>query len=188
MMSSILLETHNKPWEHYRDIARQLWDECRHALMGEIWFVSRGVDPHAYPNHVGWSMWMNLDLTALERHTVLYSIEQGLMDGSRGKRYEWQMAEQAGDPLALTIQDYDWADEVLHARIGRRWLIPASGDSRTVMERAAELGKRGSATIVSCAKLTPQTDWWPQFVRVTLGKESSAQPAAAHQPNAPTSG
>ena len=28
------------------------------------------------------------------------------MDGSRGKRYEWQMAEQAGDALALTIQDY----------------------------------------------------------------------------------
>ena len=188
MMSSILLETHDKPWEHYRDISRQLWDECRHALMGEIWFVSRGIDPHAYPNHVGWSMWMNLDLTALERHTVLYSIEQGLMDGSRGKRYEWQMAEQAGDPLALTIQDYDWADEVLHARIGRRWLIPASGDSRTVMARAAELGKRGSPTIIGCAKLTPQIDWWPQFVRATLGKASSAQPMAADQTNLPTAG
>ena len=42
--------------------------------MGEIWFVSRGINPHAYPNHVGWSMWMNLDLTALERHTVLYIV------------------------------------------------------------------------------------------------------------------
>jgi hypothetical protein len=133
-------------------------------------------------------MWMNLDLTALERHTVLYSIEQGLMDGARGKRYEWQMAEQAGDSLARTIQDYDWADEVLHARIGRRWLIPESGDSRTIMEHAAALGKRGSPTIIGCAKLTPQVDWWPQFVRATLGKESSAQPLAANQPNPPTSG
>lgn len=188
MMSSILLETHGKPWEYYRDMSRQLWDECRHALMGEIWFMSRGIDPHAYPNHAGWSLWMNLDLTALERHIVLYGIEQGLMDGSRGKRYEWQMAEQAGDPLALAIQDYDWADEVLHARIGRRWLIPESGDSRTVMERAAELGRRESSALTARTRLTPQIDWWPQFVRAALGKESSAPPMAERHPNPPTSG
>ena len=36
-----------------------------------------------------------------------------------GKRYEWEVATQANDPLTATFQDYDWADEVLHARIGR---------------------------------------------------------------------
>jgi len=28
--------TKNKPWKFYRDMSRQLWDEARHAMMGEI--------------------------------------------------------------------------------------------------------------------------------------------------------
>ena len=31
-------------------------------------------------------------------------------------------------PLMGTIQDYDWADEVLHAALGREWYIPQIGD------------------------------------------------------------
>ncbi|MGD8749849.1 MAG: hypothetical protein PVG14_00430 [Anaerolineales bacterium] len=29
--------------------------------------------------------------------------------------------------LAVLFQDFDWADEVLHAQIGRRWLLGALG-------------------------------------------------------------
>ena len=36
MISSILNETTGKPWEYYRDMTRQLWDEARHAMMGEV--------------------------------------------------------------------------------------------------------------------------------------------------------
>ena len=35
-MAPILFKTRGKPWDYYRDIARQLWDEARHAMMGEI--------------------------------------------------------------------------------------------------------------------------------------------------------
>jgi hypothetical protein len=188
MMASIVLETPGKPWEYYRDMARQIWDECRHALMGEIWFAARGFDPRGYPNHVGWSLSLNQDLTALERHIVLYGIEQGLMDGSRGKRYEWQLAEGADDQLALVIQDYDWADEVLHAQIGRRWLIPDRGDVRTIMEQAAQLSARASPTLTARATQAPQIDWWPEFVRAALGKESTSRPVAANTANALASG
>jgi hypothetical protein len=95
------------------------------------------------------------------------------------------MAEQ-GDPLALTIQDYDWADEVLMRELGGVGLIPESGDLRTWSAPQ----HWGSVVDYNhcCAKLTPQIDWWPQFVRATLGKESSAQPMAANQTNPPTSG
>ena len=44
MMSSILAETGDKPWEYQRDMTRQLWDEARHAMMGEIGFFSLGID------------------------------------------------------------------------------------------------------------------------------------------------
>ena len=41
MMSSIVLQTKGKPWEYYRDMGRQLWDEARHSMMGEVWFALR---------------------------------------------------------------------------------------------------------------------------------------------------
>jgi hypothetical protein len=176
MMASILLETTDKPWNYYREMARQLWDECRHALMGEIWFVARAIDVRRYPNHVGWSLSLNLDMTPLERHIVLYGIEQGLMDGTRGKRYEWQLTKAADDRLAVAIQDFDWADEVLHAQIGRRWLLPDTGDVKTVLKQAALLMARPSSSLEARAQLAPQDDWWPNFVRAVLGKESKSQP------------
>ena len=38
-MAPILYKTDGKPWEYYVDISRQLWDETRHAMLGEIGFV-----------------------------------------------------------------------------------------------------------------------------------------------------
>ena len=35
-MAPILFKTREKPWEYYREMSRQLWDEARHAMMGEV--------------------------------------------------------------------------------------------------------------------------------------------------------
>ena len=50
------------------------------------------------------------------------AIEQSLMPGETGKRFEYETAVAAGDALSAHFHDYDWADEVLHAQIGRRVL------------------------------------------------------------------
>ena len=44
MMASIITETPGKPWDYYRDMTRQLWDEARHAMMGEVGFADLGID------------------------------------------------------------------------------------------------------------------------------------------------
>ena len=41
MMAPIIHQTRGKPWEYYRDLARQLWDEARHAMMGEVCCLGR---------------------------------------------------------------------------------------------------------------------------------------------------
>ena len=178
MMASIILQTPGKPWEYYRDMARQLWDEARHSMMGEVWFAKYGVDWSLFPNHVGWAMHLNLDRAPLERHVILYYIEQNLMDGKTGKRLEWLIAQEANDPLATYFQDYDWADEVLHAQIGRRWLKPDVGDTKALLNFGREIASRPSPTMEARAKTTPQTDWWPEFVREALGKESTSAAGA----------
>jgi len=180
MMASIVLQTRGKPWEYYRDQGRQLWDEARHAMMGEVWFAKSGVDWSRYPNHVGWAMHLNLDREPLERHAILYYIEQSLMDGKIGKKLEWEIARSAGDLLATYFQDYDWADEVLHARSGRRWLKPDLGDVKRIMAFAREAAARPSPAMESRARSTPQVDWWPRFVRDVLRRESSSRSGTAH--------
>ena len=42
MMASIIEETKDKPWNYYKDMIRQLWDESRHAMMGELGFLFIG--------------------------------------------------------------------------------------------------------------------------------------------------
>ena len=127
MMASIIAETPGKPWGYYHDMSRQLWDEARHAMMGEVGFVGLGLDwPSLVRINFTWSRGLNTQLTPIERHAVLYFIEQGLMPKT-GKRYEWEIAGQTGIPLAQTFQDYDWADEVLHAR--NRAAVVRHGDA-----------------------------------------------------------
>ncbi len=123
MMASIIMETPGKPWTYYRDMTRQLWDEARHAMMGEVGFEKLGVDwPKNVMVNFTWSLGLNTQLTPMERHGVLYFIEQGLMP-KNGKRYEWEVGLKSHCALSGLFQDYDWADEVLHARIGRDWYL-----------------------------------------------------------------
>lgn len=99
VMSSILAETKGKPWGYYRAMTRQLWDEARHAMMGETGFVSMGIDWMQIPFNFTWSLGLNTQLTALERHAVLYTIEQGLMPKATGKHMNGKLPQQP--PIAL---------------------------------------------------------------------------------------
>src|SRR5205823_14328760 len=118
--------TKGKPWGYYRDMSRQLWDEARHAMLGEVGFVALGVDWTRARITFNWSYRLNTECTPLEAHGVLYFIEQGLMPKT-GKRYEFETGQRSGLPLIATIQDFDWADEVLHSQIGRQWYVPEVG-------------------------------------------------------------
>jgi hypothetical protein len=162
MMASIIHQTKGKPWGYYLDMSRQLWDEARHAMMGEVGFVALGVDwTKARITH-NWSYRLNTECSAIERHAVLYFIEQGLMTKT-GKRYEWETAVASDLPLMATIQDYDWADEVLHAAIGREWYIPQFGDLKKALAYGDECWSKilSNWTTVRDKGLTKHENWWP---------------------------
>lgn len=162
MMASIIAETKGKPWDYYRDMSRQLWDEARHAMMGEVGFVALGVDWTKARITVNWSHRLNTECTPIERHAVLYFIEQGLMTKT-GKRYEWEVGVESGIPLMATIQDYDWADEVLHAQLGRLWYIPAIGEWKQALEYGDQCWSRilSNWQAVKDQGLTEHANWWP---------------------------
>jgi hypothetical protein len=166
MMASIIFETKGQPWEYYRDMSRQLWDEARHAMMGEVGFVSLGIDwTQARITH-NWSLRLNTECTPIERHAVLYFIEQGLMTRT-GKRYEWEVGLESGNPLMATIQDFDWADEVLHASIGRQWYIPQFSDRKQALDFGDACWSRilSNWADVRDRGLTNHDNWWPAIYR-----------------------
>lgn len=167
MMASIITETAGKPWAYYRDVTRQLWDEARHAMMGEVGFVNLGIDwPAKVPINFTWSLALNTQLTPIERHAVLYFIEQGLMPKT-GKRFEWEIGQASGNPLAALFQDYDWADEVLHARIGRDWYLKEFDDPQRAVRYGDECWSRVLMNWENWQRqgLTQHRNWWPELYR-----------------------
>lgn len=167
MMSSILVELKDQePWNFYYEMIRQLWDEARHAMMGEVGFVAQGIDWTQIPINFTWSRNLNSQLSARERHGVLFFIEQGLMPKT-GKRFEWEVAMNSGDPLSGMFQDFDWADEVLHAQIGRRWYVPKFSS----LNEALSYGDACWSKVVSHWHeyrengWTEHRNWWPDIYR-----------------------
>ncbi len=177
MMASILVETPGKPWSYSRDMTRQLWDEARHAMMGEVGFLDLGVDWHKVMVNFTFSLGLNTQLTAKERHGVLYYIEQGQMPKT-GKRYEWETALMAENALAATFQDFDWADEVLHSRIGRDWYVSEFPSGK----EAVDYGDQSwSKVLIGWREWrdqgkTEHRNWWPEVYREAC-KHQGTQPA-----------
>jgi hypothetical protein len=102
----------------------------------------------------------------MERHGVLYFIEQGLMP-KNGKRYEWEVGAKSHHPLSALFQDYDWADEVLHARIGRDWYLK---EFKQASDGIRYGDKCWSKVLVGWRQwrdegLTEHRNWWPDCYR-----------------------
>ncbi len=165
MMASIIVETPDKPWDYYRDMTRQLWDEARHAMMGEVGFANLGIDwaKRVMINYT-WSLALNTQLKPIERHAVLYFIEQGLMPKT-GKRFEWEVGQASHNPLSALFQDYDWADEVLHARIGRDWYLKEFKNAQEAVRYGDECWSRVLMNWDAWRKqgLTQHRNWWPEL-------------------------
>ncbi len=163
-MAPVIYKTEEKPWEYYYDLSRQVWDEIRHAMLGEVGLAERGIPFYKYPLELKSSMIMNTELQPIEAHLILWAIEQGLMPKKTGKQWEWEIAVSSQIPMAINVQDYDWADEVLHAQIGRKWLMPVYGGVLEASKAGEEMIKRWRAGQTKMLALSDQHEWWPQFI------------------------
>jgi len=113
-----------------------------------------------------WSLGLNTQLKPFERHAVLYFIEQGLMPRN-GKRFEWEVGLASHNPLSALFQDYDWADEVLHARIGRDWYLKQFDDPKAAVQYGDQCWSR---VLMDWSRwrqdgLTQHRNWWPEVYR-----------------------
>lgn len=180
VLAGILAQTPAKSWNYYNDLLRQMWDEARHALLGEVALEARGAAWHRLPINVTFSYKLGKFCSPLERHILLYAIEQSLMPVHRGKRYEWEIARESGDPLSTTFHDFDWADEVLHVALSRRHLHPELKGGREEAQRCADQLWERIAQALERQPLpedAPPPEWWETFVESVLGHPVAPAPA-----------
>jgi hypothetical protein len=176
VVAGVIAETPGKPWNYYTDMLRQMWDEARHALLGEVALAARGIPFHQLPINLTFSYKLARYCSPVERHILLYAIEQSLMPARRGKRYEWEVARQAGDPLLTTFQDFDWADEVLHVEIARRQL---RGQLKGGLQEARRRADRLWLKIERALEREPLPSestlpgWWEAMVERVLGRPAA---------------
>jgi hypothetical protein len=152
------------PFERRRELSRQLWDETRHAMMGEVALERQGVPFHAFPIEIQGSMALNTRFTPREAHLLLWVIEQDLMAAATGKKHELEVAAEHDDPLLTTFQDYDWADEILHARTGRRWIVSEYPGRAEAEAAARDVWRRYDEVAAELAQRSEQSEWWPDFL------------------------
>ena len=118
----VLYEMKGQPWEFYADISRHLWDEMRHSIFGEAAAEDIFDERSAMPIR-DWEAAYLFKMDPLELYAMLFGVEAGLMKYPPGKREEFEFCrDTARHPLMTTLQDFDWADEVLHVHIARRRL------------------------------------------------------------------
>ena len=169
-----------RPWAYYASMMRQVWDEARHAMLGQALMEAHGVDWTKLPLNVTFSWKLAKYCSPVERHILLYAIEQSLMPRDRGKPYEHRVARESGDRLSALFHDFDWADEVLHVEIARRCLRPelpgglaeARERSDALWARIAEALEREPPPVDA----TAAADWWPRFARQVIGREPAPAP------------
>jgi hypothetical protein len=169
-------------WAYYVSMLRQMWDEARHAMLGQALLESRGIDWTALPVNVTFSWKLAQFCSPLERHILLYAIEQSLMPRDRGKPYEHRIAEESGDRLSALFHDYDWADEVLHVAIARQCLRPElPGGLAEARTRAGNLWTRIARALEEHpfprdTAPSDVADWWPRYARAVLGRDVDPVP------------
>lgn len=145
-LASVIYDQKEMPWEFYRDAARHLWDEVRHALFGQAALEAEGIDWAGLRQYVGGYDPIIGRLPALRYTLLTIGFEERAMKRP-GKVAEYEFCrDEAKHPLMTRFQDYDWADEVTHAAFGRKWAPELFGEDldyvREVADREVEIRER----------------------------------------------
>lgn len=124
MVGTVMIEWEGLPWEALHDLARHLWDEMRHSLFGQSALELEGTPFTEVPSWIGYAH-HQMALSPRDRYGHLVFGEMNAMqrpEPSKRAQYEFCRAT-ARHPMMTLYQDFDWADEVLHAQYGRRWFV-----------------------------------------------------------------
>lgn len=133
------------PWDFHVDMARQTWDELRHARVHDVLMATElGCRWGDYP--VGFSYFQSIYAYDLLGRLVLFN-------GTSEQRAMWRHSHrrkklvELGQESVAKVFDYLLADEVPHVHNGARWGAHLlGGDERAYRRKVLELREGLDAT------------------------------------------
>jgi len=138
--AQLLVEHQDAAWELRLGLARQCWDEVRHAAMLIARLRELGIDKGHFPiiNHE-WNVVLSFDSLAARLAVQNRTFEGGSLDGAHVTR---RMFDRMGDLRTAAIIDQIMADEVEHARFGNEQVRRlAKEDPRNVLRIAQAIAR-----------------------------------------------
>jgi len=135
-----LAEFPDAPWELRMEIARQCWDESRHARLYAQRLKEKGGFKGEFPiaNHE-WNTTCVFETLVARLAIQNRTFESGSMDSMRKAIKVWN---DAGDQCTAEITDAILADEVQHVRYANQWLNRlARGDPKVVLQIATTMAR-----------------------------------------------
>ncbi|MFZ5818199.1 MAG: DUF455 family protein, partial [Bacillota bacterium] len=135
----MIAEFPEAPWAMKMDLARQIWDEARHAVMCADRLVELGGQLGQFPYHH--KVWEHsvAGATLAERFITTQRIHEG--NGLDQTLLARDALAAIGDQATSQIMDYIMADEVLHVRSGIQWverLLPDPADRAALLKKVEE--------------------------------------------------
>jgi uncharacterized ferritin-like protein (DUF455 family) len=126
------------PWDFHVDMARQTWDELRHARVHDV-LMRTELDCAWGDYPVGFSYFRSIYALDLLGRLALFNStsEQGAMWRHSHRR---KVLVELGQENVAKVFDYLLADEVPHVHNGARWgAYLLGGDERAYREKVREL-------------------------------------------------
>jgi hypothetical protein len=121
LLAKIIFLQRDMSWEFYHDLARHLWDEARHSMFGQAALEAEGYDWRSRPQYTASYDLFHDRPTQVQYAFLSIGVEDAQMKRP-GKIAEFEFCrDKMQHPLMTQFQDYDWTDEVNHAKFGRKW-------------------------------------------------------------------
>lgn len=135
----MIAEFPEAPWALKLDLAHQIWDEARHAIMCADRLQELGGHLGQFPyHHKVWEHSIAGESLA-ERFITTQRIHEG--NGLDQTLLARDALAAVGDEATSQIMDYIMADEVLHVRSGVTWverLVPDPADRQALLQKVEE--------------------------------------------------
>lgn len=135
----MIAEFPDLPWAMKLDLAYQIWDEARHAILCADRLRELGGELGQFPYHH--RVWEHsvTGVTPVERLITTQRIHEG--NGLDQTLLARDALAEIGDTATSQIMDYIMADEVGHVRNGNKWielLLPDPQDRKSALQQVEE--------------------------------------------------
>jgi len=174
-----IVDAPSMPSDFMVDMARQCWDEVRHAELLSDRIRELGMNVGTFPSDG--SLWERYHRGAdlRERLAIQHVVQEG--NGLDSGVALTELLRVGGDDRTAAIFEYLVADEVNHVRVGNRWVRWLCGDSeeeflQAVRQAAVRIGVKVPGSAPAALELRLAAGFTPSSLQALLDESGLAAP------------